>query len=104
MLKEEILKLQTYKLFEGDTELYVNRDEVLKLATVAKKETVQWIPVSERLPEFHDEVLVTALGEVAIAWLYVDGRWRSNDLVESMYKYITAWMPLPEPWKGEYDG
>ena len=71
------------------------------LSTVAKKETVEWIPVSERLPEFHDEVLVTALGEVAIAWLYVDGRWRSNDLVESMYKYITAWMPLPKPYKGD---
>ena len=41
MLKDEILKLQTYKLFEGDTDVYVNRDEVLKLATVAKKETVQ---------------------------------------------------------------
>lgn len=60
----------------------------------------EWIPVSERLPDIHDEVLVTAHGEVSIAWLYLDGEWRSNDMPQQMFKDIIAWMPLPEPYKG----
>ena len=66
-----------------------------------KASAQQWIPVSERLPDMHDEVLVTARGEVSIAWLYVDGKWRSNDMPQPMFKDIIAWMPLPEPYKGE---
>ena len=30
-LKENIMKLQTYKMFEGEDTLYVERDDVLKL-------------------------------------------------------------------------
>lgn len=63
----------------------------------------QWIPISERLPDMHDEVLVTARGEVSIAWLYVDGKWRSNDMPQPMFKDIIAWMPLPEPYREEGD-
>ena len=59
----------------------------------------EWIPCSERLPEIHDEVLVTAHGEVSIAWLYLDGEWRSNDMPQQMFKDIIAWMPLPEPYR-----
>lgn len=58
----------------------------------------KWIPCKERLPDYHDEVLVTSRGEVAIAWLYLDGNWRSSDMPEPMYKDILAWMPLPEPY------
>ena len=61
----------------------------------------RWIPCSERLPDMHDEVLVTARGEVSIAWLYVDGKWRSNDMPQPMFRDIIAWMPLPEPYKGD---
>lgn len=60
----------------------------------------QWIPCEERLPDYHDEVLVTSRGEVAIAWLYLDGNWRSNDMPEPMYKDILAWMPLPKAYEG----
>ena len=59
-----------------------------------------WISCSERLPNMHDEVLVTARGEVSIAWLYVDEKWRSNDMPQPMFKDIIAWIPLPEPYKG----
>ena len=80
----------------------IYREEVLtalRLVPSAQK----WIPCSERLPEVHDEVLVTARGEVSIAWLYVDGKWRSNDMPQPMFRDIIAWMPLPEPYKGEQE-
>lgn len=66
----------------------------------------EWIPVSERLPEKHDEVLVTARGEVSIAWMYLDKKWRSIDMPEPMFKDIIAWMPMPKPPKmeGEQNG
>lgn len=85
----------------------INRQDVINEITEVKERILdmpifkQWIPCSERLPDYHDEVLVTSLGEVAIAWLYLDGNWRSNDMPEPMYKYIVAWMPLPDPYKGE---
>lgn len=76
-------------------------DMVEEMPTIEERKTGKWIPCSERLPDMHDEVLVTARGEVSIAWLYVDGKWRSNDMPQPMLRDIIAWMPLPEPWRGE---
>ena len=63
---------------------------------VIERNAQQWIPCSERLPDIHDEVLVTARGEVSIAW-------RSNDMPQPMFGDVIAWMPLPEPYKGEQE-
>lgn len=53
-----------------------------------------WIPVEERLPDERQEVLAT------------DGRYVYLVEYDSDYGYgdldgITAWMPLPEPYKPE---
>ena len=67
----------------------------------------QWIPCSERLPENDERVLATtAWGEVTIAeriyppiddtcWFIHDGY--MNATIDD----VVAWMPLPEPYKGE---
>lgn len=63
----------------------------------------QWIPCSERLPEKLGEYLVTVktvgwnqkeTTEIDIAY------W---DDLEGFHKAekVIAWMPLPEPWKGD---
>lgn len=31
MIQDEIMKLQTYKMFEGDSDIYVMRDDVLEV-------------------------------------------------------------------------
>lgn len=56
----------------------------------------RWIPVTERLPDEDDEVLVVAVNDfnhddrwVSIDWLY-SGMWQQHEIV-------THWMPLPEP-------
>ena len=54
----------------------------------------QWIPCSERLPERNGYYLVTGRQGAVNKRLYQDGYWYGNWA-------IIAWMPLPEPWRGE---
>ena len=80
----------------------------------------QWIPCSERLPEEDKEVLISyrykeGEGDTNNSYIditsygdaYFGGRkcgfkeWRQPfDYFHANYEVI-AWMPLPEPWKGE---
>lgn len=62
-------------------------------------ERPQWIPVSERLPEEEGKYLVTMQSFVTrkptvSTSIFVDS-------TKEWYPDCTAWMPLPEPYKGE---
>lgn len=70
----------------------------------------KWIPVSERFPENESIVVCTVKGYeserlVITDCRYKDGIWEYLD--EPSYDYwillegVLAWMPLPEPWRGE---
>jgi hypothetical protein len=73
--------------------------ELAKLPPVQPEQ--RWIPVSERLPDYDEEVLTCIeSGSVEIHrlekgdyWEYQYGDW-TTDLYE-----VIAWMPLPEPYK-----
>ena len=56
----------------------------------------RWIPVTERLPEDSEYHLVTEYHMVSFA-RYWEHRWW--DAFGDKAKYVTAWMPLPEPYK-----
>ena len=66
----------------------------------------RWIPVTERLPDYDDLVLVIASGKpkenitldeaVELATLYSDG-WCLETWPEWTGANVTYWMPLPEP-------
>jgi hypothetical protein len=86
---------------------------------VLNKLNWRWIPVSEKLPEINQRVLVTSYGRVCYAMMTsVDGNsgypiFRLQDSLnervicettvhsEFTTSRITAWMPLPQPYKGE---
>ena len=61
----------------------------------------RWIPIEERPPQFGKDVLVSYRGGVMADWL--------TQCEGNAYFYIPgvaiqdvdAWMPLPEPWKGD---
>lgn len=67
----------------------------------------RWIPVTERMPEMHDEVLIcnedygkTDLGFATVAL------WDGSDWINAWNRagtlhYVTHWMPIPEPPKEE---
>lgn len=73
----------------------------------------QWIPVTERLPEdsdYHDlwetpdgaVLWCKETGEIGIGWYYASTKnW--CDLWDNSVRDVVAWMPLPEPYKGEQE-
>ena len=71
--------------------------EVCQLAINALDQ--RWIPVSERLPETRGQYLVTIRRGV------YDGEKESIEIINyskrsAIWEYcVTAWMPLPEPYK-----
>lgn len=67
----------------------------------------KWIPVSERLPDVHKNVLCCgSKGGQFVGWVsnhVSDGK--ALAFVHGGYgRLITHWMPLPEPPKEETDG
>lgn len=63
----------------------------------------QWIPVSERLPEENDRYFVTAKHK---RWGLITTdvlRWQGKRFgwEEQSICTVLAWMPLPDPWRGE---
>jgi hypothetical protein len=81
---------------------YTEEEEVEALQmAVETLEQTRWIPVSERLPESDDEVLVTddagGLALVGIDWF---DRFDSDGSRWWCSQNVTAWMPLPEPYRG----
>ena len=59
----------------------------------------KWIPCSERLPEYGESVLCYFGEDEDFGVNHIiddeDGEWFIDG--------ATAWMPLPEPWRGEKD-
>lgn len=81
-------------------------DEALDIAIEALEQT-KWIPVSERLPEDKTTVLISC-EDMYLQKLNPCVGWRNgqywNTFTANGCKqilYPTAWMPLPEPYKGE---
>lgn len=67
------------------------------------KERREWIPVSERLPETDEDVLITDGVTVYIGWMIdaTDRQWRADSEDNYFINDVIAWMPLPEPYKVE---
>ena len=103
---DTIRKFQTYKLFEKDNMLLVDQAEVMTELMMLPSAEPQWIPVSERLPERNEIVLVSykTTNKVHMCKYLDDGSenpwWSYNDDCSAWNNVILAWMPLPPPYEG----
>ena len=77
-----------------------NGDIAIPLIDIEHAPTItpepKWIPCSERLPDTNGDYLVTGRQGAVNKRRFEDGRWYGNWAV-------LAWMPLPEPYKGEQE-
>ena len=119
MINQEIIEqLESLKShcedFREDEECVWAKDvEALDKAIEAleKQESNDWTPVSERQPEDPDEsVLITVNGTykniafkdaVMLATYDKDEGWIIDGYQYWLTAQVTAWQPLPEPYKGE---
>ena len=81
-------------------------EEKIEMAfkVLSDKPSGKWIPVSERLPEEHKEVLTCSLGgfiEIQSIELSYCNYWENQKGDWSDIDEIIAWMPLPESYKGD---
>lgn len=96
MMDDTISRQAALKAVSFDTEAY--------MAVNMLPSAQQWIPCSERLPEEGKEVLIsTKCYSLYLGVLeFVDDLVRWYDTQEYIeLKGVTAWMPLPEPYKQE---
>ena len=66
----------------------------------------EWIPVSERLPEYRKTVLISTFWGVKTGYLdsteaYGDFWEIIEDDATTAPRSVYAWMPLPEPYRKE---
>lgn len=93
--------LERSKEYEAFWEKEAN--EALRKFQVAIASKPRWIPVTERLPDNEDEVVVAFKNSADGEWWY-----RIDNFVDGAFCYnaafgrnITHWMPLPTPPKEE---
>ena len=63
----------------------------------------KWIPVSERLPNRHQRVLCYFKYEHESPDIISENTYIGSGMWMSESDKVVAWMPLPEPYKGETD-
>lgn len=74
------------------------------IEALEKQAASEWIPVSEKLPEESGTYIVNAIENCIVhvtfaKWMKRMKKW--NLTGSRSYWKVTAWQPLPEPWKGE---
>lgn len=96
------------QLGEIGCQLGQKMDDIKKKIEDAPAVEQRWIPCSERLPDMStggvasEDVLMVLEwwdGEMSydIGWYNKNGEWN----VDGVHRKVIAWMPLPEPYKGE---
>ena len=61
-----------------------------------------WIPVTEKIPETNDDVLVYDGVDIFVAYYQTKDMWQGWKSTDNAFDRVTpiiAWMPLPKPYE-----
>lgn len=82
----------------------IDANEIMRFPSAEPE--LKWIPVTEALPEEKGEYLVSyhpchwnAVSEKVVVGM--DTFRGKTTWAKMKYQKVIAWMPLPEPWRGE---
>ena len=93
--------------FSEKRDAYRHCIDIIKNLSLETK-TSDWIPCGERLPEKRGRYIATVMYKskdsapydtIEAFYSKLDNKWR--DVIDDAELDIIAWMPLPEPYKGE---
>ena len=105
-ISREMALKESHKIcIDGDVFDVVQVETLFALPSVTPQPT-RWIPCSERMPEDEQEILFsTKTGRVHSGKYHDDdsaNQWYSHrDKCRAWNNVVTAWMPLPQPYKAE---
>lgn len=104
----DLISRQAVKEWLAKWEGYIDADTIARMQyrVIDIPSAQRWIPCSERLPEVDESVLVTTeWNDISIAWRIGIDKWFIHEgNTNATTDDLIAWMPLPEPWKGDSNG
>ena len=107
MTREEAIDILVNATFSDEWQGNEDLTTAYHMAIEALEQEPKWIPINERLPEEHKRVIVSDVFGVYIGeFIDTEESWGGKHFINEhgMHsKSVTAWMPLPEPYKVRSD-
>lgn len=89
------------RLLNFKREINAVYDKILNLPSAhPEQQSGRWIPCTEGLPGVYIDVIVSSKRGVQVMHMTPGGYWTDGAQLDAP-GYVEAWMPMPEPYKGE---